>query len=419
MDENLREAAELPEGGEAVVPKAAEPEADEPKTKSIRFAPSAYDPRGIEQWLSERAAEGKLLLRGDDFVIGEPRDCRYHLEPARDDGDPDERLRETRAQMGWEYVCRTQDGIFYIWRGDRTARAPSPRPCTDSYAYRRLRKKLRRSYFLPAIYLAVDVWLVWFLFHALHLPVLSLLTTGKSDVIQFASIILGSILGVLSEAKERNEMWTLKRAMEACERVEKMPRNRWVKANRALTVIVGVLALALIFWRADNTASGDRYDEPPLPYLSAEALGGRRKSDWYGVRELSTPLGGHVYSVGETPYAARVNDWEQYSTELDFCAPRISALAKPLTHELRDYFMTEQFARPLALEGFDEAYYFSEAPGSGRSYYEGGVLQKGYPPQYLLLRRGGEVLFYRAEAPESLLDHLDTFAEIFEQYSEK
>ncbi len=107
MDENLREAAELPEGGETAVPKAAEPEADEPKTKSIRFAPSAYDPRGIEQWLSERAAEGKLLLRYDDFVIGEPRDCRYHLEPAADDDDPDELLREKRARLGWEYVCRT------------------------------------------------------------------------------------------------------------------------------------------------------------------------------------------------------------------------------------------------------------------------------------------------------------------------
>ena len=44
---------------------------------------------------------------------------------------------------------------------------------------------------------------------------------------------------------------------------------------------------------------------------------------------------------------------------------------------------------------------------------------KDWEPQFLLLRRGGEVLFYRAEAPESLLDHLDTFAEIFEQYSEK
>ena len=100
MDENLRKTAEFPEGGETAVPKAAEPEADEPKTKSIRFAPSAYDPRGIEQWLSERAAEGKLLLRGDDFVIGAPCECRYHLEPAADDDDPDEHLREKRLRFG-------------------------------------------------------------------------------------------------------------------------------------------------------------------------------------------------------------------------------------------------------------------------------------------------------------------------------
>ena len=80
MDEDLRETTELPESG-----GTAPNEENEPETKSIRFVPSAYDPRGIEQWLSERAAEGKLLLRYDDFVIGEPRDCRYHLEPAADD----------------------------------------------------------------------------------------------------------------------------------------------------------------------------------------------------------------------------------------------------------------------------------------------------------------------------------------------
>lgn len=62
MDENLRETTELPESG-----GTAPNEENEPETKSIRFVPSAYDPRGIEQWLSERAAEGKLLLRYDDF----------------------------------------------------------------------------------------------------------------------------------------------------------------------------------------------------------------------------------------------------------------------------------------------------------------------------------------------------------------
>ena len=382
------------------------------KTKSIRFKVSAYDPRSIEQWLSERAAEGKLLLRGDDFVIGEPCECRYHLEPALDDDDPDESLREKRARLGWEYVCRTKDGIFYIWRGDRTAHVPTPKDCTDSYGYRRLCKKLRRSYFLPMIFLVVDIWLVYFLFSALSLPVMSFLTMEKSDVIQFVSIILGSILGILSEAKERNEMRTLKRAMEACERVEKMPRNRWAKADRALTIIAGVLALALIFWRVNDTAYGDSYDEPPLPYIGTEMLGGERGSDWYGVRDLSTLLGGHVYSVGETPYAGTIDTWMQYSTELDFYAPRISALAKPLTHELRDYFL-ESGAQELMLDGFDEAYYAEFIKPNTRFPNEPDEVH-----QFLILRRGGEVLYFRTEAPDSLREHLDEFSAIFDQYSE-
>ena len=396
MDENLREATEFPEKNETTAAKA-----NELKTKSIHFKVSAYDPRGIEQWLSERAAEGEFLLHGSDFALGEPRDCRYHLEPALDDADPDKRTRETRAQMGWDYVCRTKDGIFYIWRGGMSARAPSPRPCTDSYGYRRLRKKLRRSYFLPMIFLVVDIWLVYFLFSALSLPVMSFLTMEKSEVIQFVSIILGSILGILSEAKERNEMWTLKRAMEACERVEKMPRNRWAKADRALTIIAGVLALALIFWRVNDTAYGDSYDEPPLPYIGTEMLGGERGSDWYGVRDLSTLLGGHVYSVGETPYAGMIDDWEQLSTEVDFYAPRISALAKPLTRELRDYFMGSG-AQTLSIDGFDEAYYAENTSGD---------------TQFLILRRGGEVLYFRTAAGDDLRDRLEEFAELFDQYA--
>lgn len=41
MDENLRETTELPESGETALN-----EENEPETKSIRFVPSAYDPRG-------------------------------------------------------------------------------------------------------------------------------------------------------------------------------------------------------------------------------------------------------------------------------------------------------------------------------------------------------------------------------------
>ena len=406
MDENLRETTELPESG-----GTAPNEENEPETKSIRFVPSAYDPRGIEQWLSERAAEGKLLLRYDDFVIGEPRDCRYHLEPAADDDDPDETLREKRARLGWEYVCRTKDGIFYIWRGEKTAHVPAPKDCTDSYGYRRLCKKLRRSYFLPMIFLVVDIWLVYFLFSALSLPVMSFLTMEKSEVIQFVSIILGSILGILSEAKERNEMWTLKRAMEACERTEKMQRNRWARLNRLFAIVMSVLPLMLIVSVGSGSPYSEAYDEPTLPYLRAEELGGD-PFDWCYQRDLSTPLGGHVYSVGETPYAGTIDTWMQYSTELDFYAPRISALAVPLTHELRDYFMGSG-AQTLSIDGFDEAYYAEFIKPNTRLPNEPDEVH-----QFLILRRGGEVLYFRTEAPDSLREHLDEFADIFNQYSE-
>ncbi len=407
MDENLREAAEFPEKNETTAAKA-----NEPKTKSIHFKVSAYDPRGIEQWLSERAAEGKLLLRGDEFVIGEPCECRYHLEPALDDADPDKRTRETRAQMGWDYVCRTKDGIFYIWRGGMSARAPSPRPCTDSYGYRTLRKKLRRSYFLPMIFLVVDIWLVYFLFSALSLPVMSFLTMEKSEVIQFVSIILGSILGILSEAKERNEMWTLKRAMEACERTEKMQRNRWARLNRLFAIVMSVLPLMLIVSVGSGSPYSEAYDEPTLPYLRAEELGGD-PFDWCYQRDLSTPLGGHVYSVGETPYAGMIDDWEQLSTEVDFYAPRISALAKPLTRELRDYFM-ENGAQTLSIDGFDEAYYAEFIKPNTHTQFPN---EPDEVHQFLILRRGGEVLYFRTAAGDDLRDRLEEFAELFDQYA--
>ena len=405
MDENLREATEFPEKNETTAA-----EADEPKTKSIHFKVSAYDPRGIEQWLSERAAEGKLLLRGDEFVIGEPRECRYHLEPALDDADPDKRTRETRAQMGWDYVCRTKDGIFYIWCGGMSARAPSPRPCTDSYAYRRLRKKMRGSYFLPLVSLASFAVIVYILAYLPKLPILSLITMTKSAALQIIALLLSCFLALLSDAQERREMRALKRAMEDCERTEKMQRNRWARLNRLFGIVMSVLPLMLIVSVGSGSPYSEAYDEPTLPYLRAEELGGD-PFDWCYQRDLSTPLGGHVYSVGETPHVERVNDWWQYSTEVDFFAPRISALAKPLTRELRDYFM-ENGAQTLSIDGFDEAYYAEFIKPNTRLPNEPDEVH-----QFLILRRGGEVLYFRTAAGDDLRDRLEEFAELFDQYA--
>ena len=405
MDENLRETTELPESG-----GTAPNEENEPETKSIRFAPSAYDPRGIEQWLSERAAEGKLLLRYDDFVIGEPRDCRYHLEPAADDDDPDETLREKRARLGWEYVCRTKDGIFYIWRGEKTAHVPTPKACTDSYGYRTVCKKLLWNRLVPLILLLVIVAIFHWLVSKSDLPVHGLVTIGPDVTIQGAALLSSLIFAALSDAQERKNILALKHAMEDGERVGVAQRDRWATLGKVVSLIILVLPLVLgLVGR--NTSAAEEYDTPPLPYISAEALGGDA-ADWYELREQKTPFGGRVSMLGEKPRAGTIENWRLYSTELDFYVPRISVLAVPLTHELRDYFMGSD-AQTLFIDGFDEAYYAEFIKPNTRFPNEPDEVH-----QFLILRRGGEVLYFRTEAPDSLREHLDEFADIFNQYSE-
>ena len=405
MDEDLRETTELPESG-----GTAPSEENEPETKSIRFVPSAYDPRGIEQWLSERAAEGKLLLRYDDFVIGEPRDCRYHLEPAADDDDPDESLREKRARLGWEYVCRTKDGIFYIWRGEKTAHVPTPKVCIDSYGYRTVRKKLLWNRLVPLILLLAIVVIFHWLVSKSDLPVHGLVTIGPDVTIQGAALLSSLIFGALSDAQERKNILALKHAMEDGEQVGVAQRDRWATLGKVVSLIILVLPLVLgLVGR--NTSAAEEYDTPPLPYISAEALGGDA-ADWYELREQKTPFGGRVSMLGEKPRAGTIENWRLYSTELDFYAPRISTLATPLTHELRDYFMGSD-AQTLSIDGFDEAYYAEFIKPNTRFPNEPDEVH-----QFLILRRGGEVLYFRTEAPDSLREHLDEFADIFNQYSE-
>lgn len=383
-------------------------------SKKGSFRGSAYDLRGVEQWLAERAAAGEELIAWNEFRIGEESACRFYLEPAAQNDDPDETLRERRALLGWKYVCRTEGGIFYVWRGDALARVPSPREQTNSYGYRQVCKKLRRSYYEPLIYLAGFAALIVFWINKAPLPLQMLIVMEKSGRVQFASLLMSAVLAILSGAQERKNIRALKRAMENGEHVAAAGRDRWSRVRKVLSVCFIALLIASVLTR--DSRYGEDYDEPPaLPYVSAAQLGGEA-AEYYNVRELRTLLGGSVYAVGEPPRASGINGWKQYSTEADVYRLRLAFLAGPLMHELRDYFMTEQLAQPLEQDGFDEAYYYREAPGSGRLYYDGGIPAKGWEVQYLLLRRGGQVLFYRAETPEDLRDHPDEFAQLFAQY---
>lgn len=416
MDENLRELSRQA----AEEPTRASGAANAPETESgagwlseKSFGGSAYDPRGIEQWLADRAADGDELVDWNRFRAGEPREQRFYLEPAAEKAAPDEALRAKRALLGWEYVCRTKDGIFYIWRGDKNAHVPTPKACTDSYGYRMVRKKLLWNRLVPLMLLLVVAAICRWIASESDLPVRSLITIGPEGVIQGAALLSSFIFAVLSDAQERKNLLTLKHAMEDGERVGVARRDRWAIPSKVVSLIILVLPLVLGLVGRDTSAA-EEHDAPPLPYISAEALGGDA-ADWYELREQKTPFGGRVSMLGEPSYGGMIGDWWLYSTELDFYAPRISALAKPLMHELRDYFM-EDGAQTLSIDGFDEAYYIAN---TFFRYPNSTAPEDRIVRQFLILRRGGEVLYFRTEAPDDLREHLDEFAEIFERYSEK
>ena len=70
-------------------------------------------------------------------------------------------------------------------------------------------------------------------------------------------------------------------------------------------------------------------------------------------------------------------------------------------------------AQTLSIDGFDEAYYAEFIKPNTRLPNEPDEVS-----QFLILRRGGEVIYFRTEAPDDLHEYLDEFADIFDQYSE-
>lgn len=373
----------------------AEPEkqdSDTGWTTTKRYRGCAYDIRGIEAWLSERAAEGEELIAWNEFRTGSEKcRCRFYLEiAAKKNEAPDEDLCRRRAARGWEYVCTTENGIFHVWRGEASAQRPAMQDYSDSYGYRKLRGARWTSVFVLLVYLLGLAAIAGIMYLGSEMPLHALLTMEKALIVQGLGLLISGISGMLSGARERKNLRTLLRAIEEREHVDALPRDRWAQLDRIISGIFLFIAFILIF--VEPGGETDWVLEPPSRYVSAKTFGGE-KAEEYMLREQSTPLGGSVRAVGEGHYAGRVDDWWYYhDTELICYAPRIAALAKPLAEELIGYFMPR--AQKVSLPGADEAYYADEGA------------------QFLLLRRGGCVLFYRTNAPDDLRQSLDVFAQV-------
>lgn len=129
----------------------------------------SHDIEGIQTWLEDLAMDG-LLLEPDGRILsiftfrrGAPRKALYRLEASSVRGSlaadgPDPEMRETCAQMGWEYLVNF--GSFHIYRSfDPYARELNTDPAVQALTLNTLKKDQRNTVILTVL----DAFLLLFL----------------------------------------------------------------------------------------------------------------------------------------------------------------------------------------------------------------------------------------------------------------
>lgn len=128
----------------------------------------AYDISGMENWLSDLAEEGLVLMQ-DGFFAGvatfeyrEPQQVKYRLEAVQkktgmwsDDGDePDPEQVELSKKYSWEYVAKRKD--FYIYRSfDPSARELNTDPDVQALALNAVKKRQGTTLFSSVFFLLI------------------------------------------------------------------------------------------------------------------------------------------------------------------------------------------------------------------------------------------------------------------------
>ena len=357
---------------------------------------SPYDLRALEAWLAELAAEGfELSGIWKEFHESEKRTARFYIEPAEENAEPSQSLRASRALLGWEYVCSMEKDAFYVWRSaGGTANRPRTRELSGSWADRRLGRKLLWWWGGELLVVVMSVGFLLFGLYDVNMPVWTLLTNGGGQM-STVTFLLGAFCGFWATRREHRDLRRLRRAVREGTYQEAVAQHKvWYEVMGWLPVVVSLLLVIPFVW----TGNGDR-NPAEYPFIAAEDLGGRQEE--CSARERSTPLCGVlVVREGNLADIFSRDNWFSYATQLEVYRPRAGIFARPLSRELgRELSGHYSMTQVDPLDGVDAAYY-------GRDD----------ATQYLVLRGGGTVLFYRTNAPEDLRAHGDEFAALLRAY---
>ena len=322
-----------------------------------KLAPiSLYDVAAQQAWLEDEAAKGRFLsayrsgvFPSVSFTEGPPRAVRYRLEPlGRKEDCPDGERREVYAALGWDYVC-TVKGAFHIWRcGDPESAELDTDPVVRGSAYDLQCRRLRRTEL-------------------------------------FCGAVLLAAL-VFAVTQDLYWTWSFRRFVRALKTGIPMPQRRPYRLSRLLAAAaLAVYVLFLVSRCAALFRPSTRPFTPApegTPCVAAEQLDPAAET--------------------EGPLAIRWRNWltpEQWwvveppGYESRYYRLASSVLAEPLEESLLAQFRQRGVTlAPAACGGLDSAWL-------------GGA-------QYLLARRGGQVLWAAVPLEADLAGNLDAYAAI-------
>ena len=386
-----------------------EPQGEERVTKKIEPPCSVYDAPSIGAWLTERGRDGLRLCDWAEedipmptFVEDEAQELRYWLEPAQKDAPPSVDEIARHEAMGWTYICRSAKGIFYVWRSaETTARRGRLHTDENAYAYRVIEKQLRKkSLSLVAKVAGTMAFSVFMCYLQSLKAMVWALTVDAQTWLSLVSIFLAVLSDALAGRRERQDMKRLLTSLRECEPMRSFGHGKIERRIfKCLSFVLAGLTILFLFQKYE----GDSYDcaDHPVPFISAEALGGTAGEKCINIRRTS--LGGDITIVGEGAEEdyRRNGQWLQHSTQLEVYAPRLTFLAKPLADDVYKQYLKYCTVETLDSIDAEKAYY---------SHEQDSALQR------LLLCDGGVILYYHTDAPEDLRQHTDELAALLRQY---
>ena len=360
---------------------------------------SQYDLRALENWLAEMAADGWVLAGEWPYFekAEETQERRFAIEPAAEKDGVPKALLDSRAMMGWEYVCAMDKSAFYVWRSvDKTAQAPRARELAGSWCDKRLTRHLR-NWWLGILVLFI-LYAFWgaYAFRNAEMPLWRTLTDGNAQW-TICSMLLTVFCGLWATRREHRDLRRLRKAVRAGEYQEPVAQHAaWYEVMQWLPMVAATAALLTTCAAA---RAGSRIAQEELaayPMLHAETFGGVGE-DQLGSRYDTALCDTIVVCEGDWVDTLDHYRWTVYATQLEVYKLRVGALAKPLAEELREYYSMEQVK---TLNSIDEACYCPSYKGA----------------QFFLLRDGGIVLLYRTDAPDDLRRYSDEFTALLETY---